>query len=314
MNKKLRTLYLIFILIFSLSCANKKFNKRIFPFPKKNFSFTNKIQGINNFIQICYDKKTKKLYPRFKAIILTLKKVLKLKNKNIIIKYFLSPDNNNKRKMLKDVLNAPLTSNVIITQMGFWRTNVFDQSINDISNYGQLKWLAYNNFDIDKTLLLRNKNVIMPNSNLLRKAKNVGHVMGFVKNKKYYGMPLFIKWKKFLIPSLSLFLALHMKKVNLNKNNIKIIKLSKGYTIKFGNTFLKTDLHFNIKTYFPKKVNLKTVSMIDIILGKVKINENFIFISDKIIAPIVQIKNNYSIDSNALFIYHALSILKEMRQ
>ncbi len=306
----LKRLSIYLILIVISGCTSDTY-------PIKNFTFTNKI-NYKNIIIVYYDKSTEKKYPDAReAILSSLTKLSRMPMKFIIMKYFIV----SKNQLMMDRLSETLTKsklNNIITQMAFWSKNDYTSKERDIVHYAETHWFKYQeDMFIDKNKVHRRNTIIFPDLSLAKHSTGIGHVMSNHSIKDFYGgIPLFVQWKNYVIPSLSLVIALKIKGLDIKKLKISRGRNSKGYILSIEGFRIKTDPYFLIKSIFPHKNPYKVVSMKDLIDGKYKVKDKntIVLLGDSIIAPKATVKKGYTIDSNQLFLAHTQSILEVLQR
>ncbi len=305
MLKKL-SIYLILMVISGCTSTH---------FPIKNIAFTDKI-NYKNIVIVYYDKMTEKKYPNAReAILLSLTKLSKMPVKFIIMKYFIVSKNQRMIDRLSKTLTKGKLKN-IITQMALSAKNDYALKEEEINHYADTHWFKYQkDMFIAQNKVFNRKTIIFPDLSLTQHSTGIGHVMGFHSKKGFYGgIPLFVRWKKYVIPSLSLLIALKIK--GLDIKTLKIYKdHERGYIITIERFRIKTDPYFLIKSIFPHENPYKVVSMKDLIDGKYRVkNKNtIVLLGDSILAPIVSVKKGYTIDSNQLFLAHTDSILETLK-
>ncbi|GMT49784.1 MAG: hypothetical protein IEMM0008_1323 [bacterium] len=286
-------------------------------YPIKNIAFTDKI-NYKNIVIVYYDKMTEKKYPNAReAILSSLTKLSKMPVKFIIMKYFIVSDNQHKIDRLSETLTKGKLKN-IITQMAFWAKNDYTLKEEEIINYADSHWLKYQkDMFIDQNKVFKRNTIIFPDLSLAQHSMGIGHVMSRTYSKKgfYGGISLFVRWKKYVIPSLSLVIALKIKGLDIKKLKIYKDHKNKGYIIAMGRFRIKTDPYFLIKSLFPRKNPYKVISMKDLIDGKYRVKDKntIVLLGDRILAPIISVKKGYKIDSNQLFLAHSQSILEAMK-
>jgi len=304
-KKKIKLIFLLLLILLLLNCNNKNFpQKRIFKF----LNFSNNY----NIVYIYYDKKTKKqINKRREAIIRTLKKISKIKYKFVVMKYFISSKNHNEEIRIKNTFRNTKLTNIFL-QMANWNKTTFNGSISDITKYMKNNWFEITNFHINSKYLFDIKKYIFPDKYFLSENKKIGHVLAYIKNKNFYNIPLFVKFNKFLIPSLPLLIALKIKKLELK--NLKIKNINNNYIIQIKNNKIQLDKFMCIKiNIIPPQETFPVISMIDF-LNK-NINYNFdkntiIVIGEGIMQPKFNLTNDKIIDSNHIVLYNALSIVE----
>ncbi len=227
------TLLIILVLNVSLSCT-----KNYFP-EKKNVKFLDKWY-LNNVFLIYYDNLTQKQFPnRREAILSTLKNVFERKPYLIIIKYFLSSTSLTQSMQLESFIKKYNIKNLYL-QMGKWDNNVYNGNMLNIEKYGNIHWIIPTKNLVNSKYTMEMDKIIFPDKCFLKSENFIGHVNGYIKKdgdiKEFYGIPLFVKWKKYLIPSLSLLIALKIEGYNIH--DIKIKKQNEHYEIKQINIFV----------------------------------------------------------------------------
>lgn len=163
---------------------------------------------------VLYDGETGKEFPfRIDAVTNALRAFSQSKSSAIVSRYFLVSEHNEDATALKHAFEESGLTNVIaITAINdFYISQLREE---ELIAYAERHWpLAPKNIAID---LLTNAALIFPDRAAIRATSAVGHAaIRASKSGAFQGMPLFVQWKDYLIPSLALLLAADARGISI---------------------------------------------------------------------------------------------------